>query len=258
MEYLRYVVGAGDTSDSELVAECTRGIAMAAGDPTELVPICQRLVANQARSAVLVWLAGRVLGALDPEAELAVVADEHRRDTTYRAVADELPEGGSVAVVGSGQLVADAFLRRGDVEAVLVDSLGLSDGLLRRLERADNSVEKVSAESTGIAVVDADLLLIEAVAAAPDRIVALCGARAAAAVAHVYGTPVLTVVALGRSMPSRVLSAMIGRLGPEVDSSRATLETVRSDLAGRFLDHRGIHESLTEVDVPDLAELRLS
>ncbi len=258
MEYLRYVVGAGDVPDSELIAECTRGIAMAASDSTELVPICQRLVANQPRAAVLVWLAGRVLGALDPEEELTVVADEHRRDTTYRAVAEALPEGGTVAIVGSGQLLAEAFLRRGDVEAVIVDSLGLADGLLRRLERADNPVEKVSAESTGIAVVDADLLLIEAVAAAPDRVVALCGARAAAAVAHAYGTPVLTAVALGRSMPSRVLSAMISRLGAEVDTPRATLETVRSDLAGCFVDHRGTHERLVEVDIPDLAELRLT
>ncbi len=256
MEYLRHVVGSGEVADRELVSECARGVASFIDDPLELVPVCQRLIAHQPQSAALLWFCARLLAAFDPRDELASIVAELRLDGTDRLLAAELPADGVVAIVGSDALVLDAALERPDVTWVVIDSLGLGDRLMRRLERADHAVEKVGAESAGIAAASCDLVLVEAVAASPDRIVGLCGSRAVLAVAAAYQRPTLVAVARGRSMPDTMLAGMLVRLGERVDTPDALIETVPATLVPRLLDHRGTHSRLGPVDVPDVTELR--
>lgn len=256
MEYLRYVVRAGDVPDVELVGECSTALRALLDDDAELVPVCLRLVGNQPRSAALVWFAARLLTTLDPRDELAVMANELRGDHTHRVLSEALPADATLAVVGGGELLGTALVRRGDAHVVVIDSMGLGDGLVRRLERADNSVERASAEALGVAVSMADVVVIDAVAVSPDHLLGVPGSRAAAAVAASAGVPVWGVVARCRSMPDRMLQAMLRRLGDDVDTLDGTLETVAMGLVDRVVDHRGVHERLVVVDVPDAAELR--
>ncbi len=53
-----------------------------------------------------------------------------------RRLAEALPDGASVAILGWPDLIGDALRRRGDVEALVVDAGGEGAALARRLADA--------------------------------------------------------------------------------------------------------------------------
>jgi hypothetical protein len=106
----------------------------------------------------------------------------------------------------------EGLRRRGDVEVLVVESGGEGHALVRRLEGA--GVEAVEVLETGLAaaVCVCDLVLIEALAAGPDYLLAPVGSHAAAAVASTCGIPVWAVTGVGRVLPARLWDALTTRL----------------------------------------------
>jgi hypothetical protein len=114
--------------------------------------------------------------------------------------------------VGDPVLASGGLARRGDVRVLAVESRHEASAFVRRLERADVAYEPVQPEAIARAVGAADVVLLEAVAASPERVVAPVGSAAAAAVAWSLDVPVWLVAGVGRRLPDPYVSVIADRL----------------------------------------------
>jgi hypothetical protein len=124
------------------------------------------------------------------------LASEISDDTTADHLADALPLDATVCVVGWSDLISEALLRRDDLGVLAVGS--------------DDSADLL----TG-AVLAADIVLIEAVAASPLEMLATPGARAAASVAYCSEVPVWAIVGVGRRIPEAGFRSLVDRIPNE-------------------------------------------
>lgn len=200
IERLRSVAGATGYPEDLIVDEAARALAAFVDDPQGLVTACRRLVSHRT-TAPVVWMCARLLTASDVRAEVRAVLDELADDPTARELAHRLPDEVGVVVLGSPSIVGAALLRRGDVLPFVVDVHGTGVPLERRLIEHDMDLESVTVEGTAAAVVEADLVLIEASAVGPTELLAAPGSHAAAAVARSCSTPVWAVAGVGRFLP---------------------------------------------------------
>ena len=218
IERLRMVARAGREEPTLLGREAASALASFGDDPAALVTACRRLVARQPTCGPVWWVAARVLAAADPESEAWRAGDELARDRTAAALAYELPEDATVAVLGRPEVVADALLRRGDVRALVVDVFDEGSSLVSALRRADGDAALVPETGLGAAVAASDVVLLEAETLGPPGLVALSGSAAAAAVGHLRGVPLWAVAATGRLLPEplwdAVAAAVAGRDDP--------------------------------------------
>lgn len=184
IERLRYVARAGGAPPSSLVREAAGALGAFADEPAALVTACRRLVDRHPHVGAMWWLASRMLSVPDPAREAWRVADELDADPTAATLAAQLPEGATVVVLGWPEAVGSALRRRGDLEVLLVDTLGEGASLARRLRTAGGEVAEVPEAGLGSAVASAELVLVEALAmgAGPrrPRVVAGAGAGGAA------------------------------------------------------------------------------
>ncbi|HEX7276539.1 MAG TPA: hypothetical protein VF244_04130 [Acidimicrobiales bacterium] len=211
-ERLRMAARAGGEDPGLVARQAASALAAIAGEPAAVVTACRRLVGRQPTFGPVWWLAARVLAAADPAHEAWRAADELRHDPTARALADSLPEGATVTVLGSPRQAGKALARRGDVRVLLVDARGEGGRLLYELDEAGADVDAVAESGLGAAVVAGDLVLLEADALGPGGLVATSGSRAAAAVAVHAGVPVWAVAGVGRALPEGLWGALVARL----------------------------------------------
>lgn len=248
IERLRYVARAGGAPPSSLVREAAGALGAFADEPAALVTACRRLVDRHPHVGAMWWLASRMLSVPDPAGEAWRVADELDADPTAATLAAQLPEGATVVVLGWPEAVGSALRRRGDLEVLLVDTLGEGASLARRLRTAGGEVAEVPEAGLGSAVASAELVLVEALAmgAGPRRprvdagaggaagardsragdgpggagsdgpgAVAVAGSWAAAAVARSAGVPAWLVAGTGSVLPGRLWEALTRRLEEE-------------------------------------------
>ena len=182
-------------ADPALVAsEAAAALAqMAALEPAGLVPACRRLIERHLTSGPVWWLSARILGADDQRAAAREAAALLDRDRTMPRLAEALPDGASVAILGWPDLIADALRRRGDVEALVVDAGGEGAVLARRLADAGRDAALIPEGRVGSAAAVAELILVEAYVGGPAGVLASPGSLAAAAVGAHLGTPVWAV-----------------------------------------------------------------
>src|SRR5204862_1475925 len=128
-----------------------------------------------------------------------------------------LPDDTTVAVVGWPTQTVEGLRRRGDVEVLVIESGGEGHALVRRLEGAGVEAVDVLETGLGAAVSVSGLVVIEALAAGPDSLVAPAGSHAAAAVASTAGIPVWAVAGVGRVLPARLWDALTTRLDDRGD-----------------------------------------
>src|SRR3954465_8139556 len=203
IERLRMVARAAGGGPAALPREAAGGRGRALGaqggagalgafgaDPAGLVTACRRLVDRQPTSGPIWWLAARVLCSTDPTQEAWGAVEELGDDRTPAQLAAVLPDGAVVTVVGLGEHVGDALVRRGDLEVLLVDNDAVEPHLIRRLQRTDTMLDAVPAAGAGAAVAASDLVVFEVSALGPGGMVAPVGSRSAAAVARHAGPPV--------------------------------------------------------------------
>jgi len=248
-----------DGDDPGLIARrAASALAGIAGEPAAVVTSCRRLVDRQPTCGPLWWLAARVLAAADPSNEAWRAADELRHDPTPRALADALPDGATVTVLGSPRLVGAGLVRRGDVEALVVDARGQAGHLLYELDEAGGDVSVVAESGLAAAVLASTVVVLEADAAGPDGLVATAGSRAAAAVAAHAGIPVWAVAGVGRVLPAGLWAALRSRLADIAEPWAAAAELVPLDLVDVIVGPGGIEtveEALARAGCVAVAEL---
>ena len=206
------VARAEGAGPSLLAREAAGALAGFAADPAAVVTGCRRLVDRHPEVGPLWWLAARVLAAGDPSAEIQRSAAALDADPTAARLAEELPGPVSAVVVGWPEQTAVALRRRGDVEALVVDCDEEGQALVRRLASAGVDAWDVPESGAGAAAVVSGLVLVEALSAGPDGLLAASGSHAAAAVARTRGIPVWAVAGVGRVLPARLWEAQLTRL----------------------------------------------
>jgi hypothetical protein len=242
-----------------LVAQEAAGALVAFGDdPAGLVTACRRLVDRQPTSGPIWWLAARVLTSSDATQEAWRAVEQLQDDPTGERLAAAIPDGAVVTLVGLGEHTADAMVRRGDVEVLLVDNDTVEPRMIRRLQRADTMLDAVPASGVAAAVAASDLVVFEASAIGPSGVVAPRGSTAAAAVARHAELPVWAVGGVGRTLPGRLWDALASRLREDDEPWLAAEEVVPTDLVDGVVGPTGLrptHEAVTGSDCPVAPEL---
>lgn len=258
IERLRYVARSSGADQSMLVRETAAALAALGFDPPGLVTACRRILDRHPASGPLWWLSARVLTANDPREEAWRAADEVGADTTADELSHALPEDATICVLGWPDQIGEALPRRGDVEVLVVDTLGEGSGLVRRLLASDVEAIDVPMAGLGAAAAASDLVLLEASAIGSTQLAAVAGSRAAAAVARHASVPVWVVGGVGRLLPTRMWDALARRLDDACDPWDAEDDLVPLDLVERIAGPTGpvpVADALRRIDCPVAPEL---
>jgi hypothetical protein len=226
IERLRYVARSSGGDQRMLVRETASAIAGLQQDPMGLVVSCRRIVERHPSSGALWWLCARLVTSTDPFREAWGLADHIEEDPTADRLVDLLPEDSTVTVVGWPDLAGEALIRRGDINALVIDSRDMGNSLVRRLQRMDVEAEEIPAIGTAAAVMDSDLVIVEAMACGPDAALCAIGSHAAAAVAYCNEIPVWLVAGRGRRLPEQMWRVMLDRATDGDDSWELEVERV--------------------------------
>jgi hypothetical protein len=251
IERLRYVARATGADPALLAQETAGALAALASDPVGLVPSCRRLVDRHPTNGPLWSLVARVLTSAEPAVEARRVASELDADPTPGVLAAELPSDATVVLIGWPDVAAAAVRRRGDIEALIVESGGEGAQLADRLASADSEAAAVPDAGMAAATVVADLVLVEVLAGGPSGVLAAAGSHACAAVAHHRGVPVWGVAGAGRVLPGRLWDAMLARLDDRGDEpwDRAA-ELVPATLLDAVVGPHGVEAGRAGLDRP--------
>lgn len=212
IERLRYLARSSGADPRVMVPETASALRGMGIDPAGLVVACRRIVERHPTSGPLWWLCAHMLTAADPWATARRLADEIDADPTAEALIDALPADSSVCIVGWPDLAGEALLRRGDISVLAIDADDRGSSFVHRLERADVKAEVIDPAGLAWAVLSADLVLIEALAASGDELLAARGSRAAASVAYCSEVPVWAVVGIGRCLPEQGFASLVQRV----------------------------------------------
>lgn len=259
IERLRYVARASGADQAHLVRETAQSLSAFNRDPPALVAACRRIVDRHPTSGALWWICATVLTAPDPREAAWEAVERIESDPTLRELAHALPEDATACVVGWPEIVGDALPRRGDVEVLAIDSLGEGSGLVRRLIHAGIEAVDVPPSGLGGAVLNSDIVLLEAVAAGPEGFVAVSGSLAAAAVARYADVPVWVAVGIGRLLPPRMWEPVVGHFATRgADPWDVDEEIVPFTLVDRVCGPAGVEtpaEAVARTDCPIAPEL---
>ena len=271
IEHLRWVARSAGAPQQALVAETARALSGFASDERGLVTACRRVVHRHPACGSLVWLAARAITSPDPRSELREGAAAVAADPTGRHVADALPSGATVVVVGWPEVGVASLGRRGDVSVVVVDTDGCGDDLVDALTDADVAACSVAPVLLGsvlgaLAAADrpagekpAVVVLVEADAVDPTRVLAAPGSLAAAGVARALGLTTWLVAPRGRTQPAALLDCALGRLAasaPEpTDADWDVVPTALIDAVVRPDGVLSVAEALAVPDCPNVPEL---
>jgi hypothetical protein len=258
IERLRFVARASGQPQATLVQETAGALSALGFDGAGLVTACRRIIDRHPNSGALWWLSARVLTADDAGVAAWRCVDEIRADRTAGELAQALPEGATVLVVGAGELSGGALARRGDVQALAVDPFDDGGGMARRLHRADVDVVEVPGWGLGAAAAAADVVVLEASALGATGFVAVAGSRAAAAVAADAGVPVWVVAGVGRVLPGPTWGVLTGRLEGDPEPWESEDEVVPIELVSTVVGPRGpgsVADALAGCDSPVAPEL---
>ena len=211
-------------------------------DPANLVIACRRIVERHAGIGPIWWLCSRLLTSDDPSELAWELAEEIDTDPTDRRIAMALPDEAVVLTIGWPEIGGAALMRRGDVSVLCADSRHQASAFMQRLERCDVDCEPVPSESLARAAAAADLVLIEAVAASSQQVLAAIGSHVVAAVAATVGTPVWLAAGVGRRLPVQYVTAIADRV--TVDA--AVWEVEFDDVPLGLISHVGSIDGVSD------------
>ncbi|MGE0879038.1 MAG: hypothetical protein AB7L13_19995 [Acidimicrobiia bacterium] len=259
IERLRYVARASGIDQAVVVRETAAAIAsMGRFDEQAIVTSCRRIIERHPRSGALWWMCSRVLTASDPSNEAWRCVEEISDDRTSIELAYALPDEATVCVLGWPNLVGEALARRGDLEVLVVDTLGEGNGLVRRLARSQVEAIEVPVSGLGSAVAVSDVVLLEGAAIGAGGYIGVAGSRAASSVAMYGEIPVWLVGGVGRVLPERMWDALIGRLEIDDEPWEADDEIAPIELVSHVVGPDGVEpvdEALAKTDIPLAPEL---
>lgn len=220
IERLRFIARAGEAPAALVVAEAASALQATAADPRDLLTACRRLIAWRPGSGPLVWLAARMVAAVDPVAEAQAAAAAILNDCTAQRLACAVGPCCRVAVIADGEIAAQLPTAGADPD-------------------------------------DCDLALVETEAFC--ELGALCppGTSASAEALRARGVDVWLVAGAGRLLPPSLWSGLRG-LSASRESPGPEMEVVALDLFERVAGPNGPvapAEALEEIDCPPAAEL---
>lgn len=263
IEHLRYVARARGVDASTLVEESFAAFEHLAytGDRGSgalsqvMIIACRRLVERHPAAAPLWWSCAHVLVASDTRSTTREVVGRLRSDDTAAVVASAIPAGSTIVTVGWPDTVGSALERCGDVDVLAVDGGPGAGGFLRRLERSGLRCDPVAFESIAVAVAAADIVVVEALAVAPGRVLAEPGSHVVAAVAASVGTPVWLVVPTGRRLHreyvDRMVTMIVGEDAEAGLSRSSDIDDLPVGLVDLTVDDRGTHVDAGHAWSPD-------
>jgi hypothetical protein len=181
-------------------------------DPSGLVVACRRIVERHPECGPLWWLCARLLTAAEPFELAWEIAAEIDHDPTPVELSRALPDDATIVTIGWPDLVGRALVRRGDITVSAVDSRHEASAFVQRLERHEVPCDVIPAEGLAAAVGAADVVMVEALAVSPERVIAPSGSAAAALLGAEFDVPVWLVIGVGRCLPDEYVGAMIDRL----------------------------------------------
>ena len=240
------------------MSETAMALAAFGRDPSGLVTACRRIVSRQPTSAPLWWLCSRMLCADDPMDEGRSASREIASDATPRRLEAHLPPDATITVVGWSPQLDDTLVRRGDVEALIVDAAGEGRAFAAHLWERDAAAVEIPLKGLASAVAESDLVVLDASAVGPSGFVAACGSHAAAAVARTEETPVWLLAGIGRILPQRVWECVTTRLTDEADPWELDEEVVPLELVDAVFGPDGqetTEAALQRTDCPIAPEL---
>lgn len=209
IEFLRYVARSHGADPVEVAMGAADALAGVTHDPAVMLVAARRLVEHHETNAPLWSLCARAVTALDPRDDIRAVSRALSTDQTATHLAAAFPEDATVCVIGWSGHVVDALVRRGDVHALVVDSLGDGADALRFLSNNDASCELVAPEGIASAVECADVTVVAALAVGPDSTLACGGSLALASVAWCSQRPVWLVSGEGTVLPAQLFDPMV-------------------------------------------------
>ena len=209
IEFLRYVARSRGADPVELAMGAADALSGVTDDPGALMISARRLVEHHGTNAPLWGICAHAVTAFDPGPELRARSRALAADPTATFLADAIPEDATVCTVGWSGHVVDALVRRGDVRALVVDSLGDGQDALRHLSRNDCPCELVAPEGVGAAVESADVTVIHALAVGESDVLACGGSLALASVAWCAQKPVWLVATEGTRLPPALFGPMV-------------------------------------------------
>lgn len=221
------------------MVESARALATFHDDPVALVTACRRVVSRQATSGGLWWVCSRLLCSPDPLGEVHAIVEAVEDDTTPRSLTLALDPDATVTVLGWPSGIADALVRRGSGETLVIDAANEGSALVRYLDGHGVDAVDVPLAGLGAAVAAADVVLLEAGAASAEGALAVAGSLAAAAVARHQDVPVWLLAGIGRTLPTRVWQALLARWDVSDEPWEAEDEIVPLALVDRVIGPGG-------------------
>lgn len=217
IERLRYVARAGVVPVAPLVRESAAALSSFADDPKGLLTSCRRLLDRRSDCGPLVWLAARMLTAMDPRAEATRVVSELDADTT-----------GHVLERGLDSLAAGSSV-------LAMEDLGAFDAALQ--DRPDlRWLEPDDPEAAGTA----DLVLIASDCAGPSEALVEAETVPVVEAARDRGTPVWLIAGAGRILPEQMWEMLHARHRPDDPSMRGLAVLDLNRLVTRVVTPSGV------------------
>ncbi len=245
IEHLRYVARAHGADAGSLVREAATALASLRADRGNLVIACRRIVERHPEVGPLWWMCARLLTADDPTMLAWEIADQIDDDPTSKQIAAAFDDGAVILTVGWPQVTGEAIMRRGNVSVLCADSRHEASGFMQRLERLDVECEPVPSEALARAAHLADLVVVEAVAASTQRVIAPVGSHVVAAVAGTVGTPVWLATGIGTRLPTEYLDA-IGEHAIDASSWDGDLDDLPIGLVTHVASADGVTDAVAQ------------
>lgn len=226
LEQLRYVARGWESLDDLPVPEVAQVLAELAEDsPASLLHACRRLIEYFPSSGRLWWLSARALSAPEPVEGIWEAADELLEDPTGKRLAEALPAGVGVSVLGP---VAGAVA-----------------GTLRRRRAEDKTGRKKGRGPS--------MLLVSALAGGPDALLVQAGAARQVPDLVGRGRVIWVVVPRGTVLPGPLWAQLLERA-----QAAGGVEVVQPEVFSALAGPDGLsgaRELLSSSTCPPVAEL---
>jgi hypothetical protein len=217
IEHLRYVARYGDGDAVAIAEEAAVALGSLGYEPRALVPSCRRLLEAHPTCGPLWWVAARLLVAESIRSEVTKLLDALHGDATTEELAAAIPASADVAAEASS-LVVEALSMRPDIEIRLVGAPRMLRAGLRGFG-FDANASGWDLDEADDAVVDADYVVVDSLAAGPQGFLlsaaGACLARAAARASQ----PLVVTTGVGRVLPAALFARLLAMNGIGVELS---------------------------------------
>lgn len=235
IEHLRYMARSHGADPVELALGTADALSGVANDPAAMLVSARRLVEHHPTNAQLWSVCAVAVTDMEPRSAVRQFARDLSTDSTSDQLVAALPADGTVCVVGWSGHVVDALVRRGDLHALVVDSLGDGQDALRVLSRNDVSCELIAPEGMASAAEEADITLVSALAVGDDAVLAAGGSLAVASVAYCAQKPVWLVAGFGTRLPQQMFNPMVDGVRGRPDPWASGHDIVPVSLASQYV-----------------------